>query len=77
MEHNKTSQIRAAILKIWDKLPDDFHGWQVWDKVNRLLPHLDVYQDSILHTMRAMNRKGLINYRCLNRTESHYQKIKP
>jgi len=71
---NNTSQIRAAILKAWPKLPDEFHAWMLWGKVNKLLPHLDVYNDTVLHCMRMMRLKGLISYTCTNRTESRYVK---
>jgi len=75
MTHQNTPQIRQAIIKAWPGLPNTFSGWMVWDKVNRLLPHLDVYQDSILHCMRAMNRRGLIRYECTSRQNSQYKKI--
>jgi hypothetical protein len=75
MSHNNASEIRAAIIKAWPKIPDTFSGWMVWDKVNRLLPHLDVYQDTILHTMRWMNRRGLIRYECTSRQNSLYKKL--
>jgi len=71
-----TPQIRQAILEIWPSLPTEFHGWNVWSLVNKKLPKLDVYQDSILHEMRSMNRRGFIRYECENRQESLYKKIK-
>jgi len=70
-----TPQIRQAILEIWPLLPDSFRGWQVWGAVNKKLPKLDVYGDTILHQMREMNRRGLIRYECKNRQESLYKKI--
>jgi hypothetical protein len=74
MNHAKTSQIRQAILNAWPSLPDQFRAWQLWTKVQKQLPHLDVYQDTILHCMRMMRVKEIINYTCLNRTESLYEK---
>ena len=75
--HNNTDQIRKAITEIWPKLPDEFRGHQVWSLVNRKLPHLDVYQDSILHCMRSLNRdiKSQVKYDCINRQDSLYKKV--
>jgi len=75
MNHQNTSQIRTAILKAWPSLPDEFRGWQVWGKVNKALPNMDVYNDTVLHTMREMNRRGLISYECVNRQDSLYRKV--
>ena len=76
MTPNKnTPQIRIAIEKIWPSLPDEFHAWQVWSKVKKELPRLDVYPDTIIHAMRKMNqRSDYTMYECLNRTKSLYKK---
>jgi hypothetical protein len=73
MNHAKTSQIRSAIEKAWPKLPNEFHAYQLTKQVY-YITDLNVYADTILHCMRMMRLKGLINYTCLNRTESLYQK---
>jgi len=70
---NNTSQIRAAIIKAWPKLPNEFHAHQLTKQVY-YLTDLNVYADTILHAMRMMRLKGLISYTCTNRTESKYVK---
>lgn len=66
-------QIRAIILKEWPTMPDTFHAWQLSDKVYKALQK-PVYLDTILHTLRYTRRDGLLNYVCVNRMESLYNK---
>ncbi len=76
MTHENCSQIRAAILKAWPKLPVRFHAHQLTKQVY-YLTDLNVYSDTIMHCMRNMRLNGMINYTCTNRSKSYYQKEKP
>jgi len=73
MTHTNTSQIRAAILKAWPKLPNEFRAHQLTKQVY-YITDLNVYADTILHQLRMMRLKGLVKYECVNRTESKYVK---
>ena len=75
-DHSNTKQIEAAILKAWPSLPTQFSGRQLTMKVYRHID-IDVYADTILHTLRFMRRDGKISYICINRTKSQYEKSKP
>jgi hypothetical protein len=76
MNHNNASEIRAAIIKAWPRLPDTFRAHQLTKQVY-MITDLNVYADSIMHTLRMMRVKKLIKYTCLNRQESLYKKSKP
>ena len=69
-------QIQDAILKAWPKLPNQFRAWQLWGLVNKQLPTMDTYNDTIMRVLRQMNEDyGYKLYRCVNRQESLYEKI--
>ena len=73
---NNMKLIRSAIEKAWPKLPDQFRAWQLWGQVNRQLPEMDTYNDTIMRVLRQMNEdSGYKMYRCVNRQESLYKKI--
>lgn len=74
-QKDNTSQIRSAILKAWPKLPNEFHA-QMLTKQVYYITDLNVFPDTIMHQLRMMRVRGQINYTCLNRTESKYQKVK-
>ena len=69
-------QIEKAIEKAWSKLPNQFRAWQLWGLVNKQLPTMDTYNDTIMRVLRQMNKDyGYNLYQCINRQESLYEKI--
>jgi len=72
-DHSNTKQIEAAILKAWPSLPVQFSARQLTKKVYQQLD-IDVYPDTIMHCLRYMRRDGKIDYICVNRKESLYEK---
>lgn len=69
------NQIEAAIIKIWPRLPERFHAWQVTGHVYQET-QLQVYSDTIMHTLRYMRKDGKIDYICVNRQKSEYEKAR-
>jgi len=72
-DHKNIKTIEVSIYKAWHKLPKRFHARALTGKVYADTD-LDVYADSIMHTLRYMRRDGKINYICVNRKESLYEK---
>lgn len=68
-------RITEAIEKIWPWLPEEFDGNKLINHVYMHTEELHVYSDTIFRTMRQMRADGVINYRCVNKEKSKYQKL--
>ncbi len=51
-----------VILKVFEKLPDRFFGWQLAGKVKRIIDRPHMYDDTVLRRLRKLKTKGLLSY---------------
>ena len=59
----------------WSCVPDRFYGSTFADHVRRIIQRPGIYTDSALRKMRVLKAKGEINFRCLSKIDSLYEKI--